>query len=122
MIPDLDPLLDCRCPHCAVSLRFRWLRRRPFPGLPPGHEPYACPACQGPLFERRHPALADNWRWSRFYLPGVALCALGIFVPSLGGLLPLAVAVLGLGLVALLVYMVRERWGWKRYGAEPPQP
>ena len=48
-------------------------------------------------------------------MPGVILSALGIFIPSLGWLLPFAVAALYLGLLALIIYMVRERWGWKRY-------
>ena len=77
----------------------------------------ACAYCNGPLVERRHPAIANNWLWSRFYLPGVALCAAGIFVPSLGWLIPFAMAVLAIGLAALAIYIVRERWGWKRYAA-----
>ncbi len=115
MIPELDPLMDFRCPHCRTSLRFR--RVRPSPDADPKAliTPYRCPVCEAALREQRHPALANNWLWSRFYLPGVLLCALGIFVPSLGWLLPMAVAALGLGLAALVVYMVRERWGWKRY-------
>lgn len=114
MFPELDPLMDFRCPHCEASLRFRRVRQAATP--PGGNAPYLCPLCAGTLVERRHPALANNWLWSRFYLPGVLLTALGIFVPSLGWLLPVAVAALALGLLALVVYMVRQRWGWRRYG------
>lgn len=110
MLSELDPLMDFRCPHCAASLRLRRVPRQPGPD---GH--LVCPLCAGGLVERRHPAIANNWLWSRFYLPGVLLCALGIFLPSLAWLLPFAVVVLLLGFVALLVYVVRERWGWKRY-------
>lgn len=115
MIPELDPLMDFSCPHCGSSLRFR--RVRPCPDTDPRAliTRYRCPVCETALREQRHPALTNNWLWSRFYLPGVLLCALGIFVPSLGWLLPLAVAALGLGLAALVIYMVKARWGWKRY-------
>lgn len=112
MLPELDPLMDFRCPHCAGSLRLRRVRRQPGPE---GH--LVCPLCAGGLVERPHPAIANNWLWSRFYLPGVLLCALGIFVPALAWLLPYAVAVLLLGFAALLVYVVRQRWGWQRYAA-----
>jgi hypothetical protein len=80
---------------------------------------YGCPFCNGVIVQRWHPALFNNWLWSRFYMPGVILTALGIFIPSLGWLLPFAVAALYLGLIALVVYMVRERWGWKRYVPAP---
>lgn len=121
MFACLDPLMDFRCPHCQASLRFRWVRPAP-PDPAWGRDPpYLCPACAGRLVERRHPAIADNWLWSRFYLPGVLLCALGIFVPALAWLLPYALVVLGGGLVALVVYMLRERWGWKRYGPWPAE-
>ncbi len=110
MFAELDPLMDFACPHCATSLRWRRL----------GEQPLACPVCSGLLEEHRHPAIANNWLWSRFYLPGVGLCGLGIFVPSLGWLLPFAVAVLALGFAAMLVYILRQRWGWKRY--TPPCP
>lgn len=114
MFAELDPLMDFRCPQCGQSLRWRRVPMRDDVEI--GSAPYVCPLCQVALFERRHPAVANNWLWSRFYLPGVLLCALGIFVPTLGWLLPFAVGALGLGLLALLVYMIRERWGWRRYG------
>jgi len=118
VLSELDPLTDLGCPHCGASLRLRRVRQLEESGP---DRPYVCPVCEGTLVERRHPAIANNWLWSRFYLPGVLLCALGIFVPSLGWMLPFAVAVLGVGVLAMLVYIVRERWGWKRYGASPEE-
>lgn len=119
MLACLDPLLNFGCPHCGASLRFRRVRPVGPHSEQPGPTPRSCPVCQGGVVERRHPALANSWRWSLFYLPGVALCALGIYVPSLGWLLPYAMAALALGLVALVGYMVAARWGWRCYGVYP---
>ncbi len=117
MFSELDPLMDFGCPHCSASLRFRRVSKLPGGDARGGNSPRVCAHCSGLIVERRHPAIADNWRWSRFYLPGVLLCAAGIFVPSLGWLLPFALVVLAIGLAALVAYMVRERWGWNRYAA-----
>ncbi|NDY93952.1 hypothetical protein [Ideonella livida] len=117
MFPALNPLTRFACPHCQQSLRWRKV-----PANADGAHDSAgaalrtCPACGGTVVERRHPALSNPWLWTRFYLPGVLLCALGIFVPALGWLLPLAGATLAGGLVLLLVYMVRARWRWAAYG------
>ena len=122
MFKSLDPLVDFGCPHCGASLRFRWVRQSQQSSAGNVDPPYVCPLCEGRIIWRRHPAIADNWLWSRFYMPGVILCALGIFVPALGWLLPFAVGALALGFIALIVYMVRERWGWKCYGVYPEAP
>lgn len=82
---------------------------------------HGCPFCNGIIVERRHPAIANNWLWARFYMPGVILTAMGLFIPSLGWLLPFAVIALYVGLAAIIVYMLRERWGWKRYASAPEQ-
>lgn len=119
MFACLDPLLNFGCPHCGVSLRFRRVPEANPQTSQPGPTPRRCPVCQGGVVERRHPALTNSCRWSLFFLPGVALCALGIFVPSLGWLLPYAVVILEMGLAALVVYMVAARWGWRCYGAYP---
>lgn len=114
MIAELDPLLDFSCPYCKVSLRFRRLLANDADPLS-NDAPRLCPACRGEVREHRHPALADNWRWSRFTLPGVLGCAMCILFPSLAGLLPMAVGAMLLGLLALIVYMVWARWGWRQY-------
>lgn len=51
----------------------------------------------------------------RFVLPGVITSAVAIFSPPMGWLVPWAIGLLVLGCVALVVYMLRERWGWHRY-------
>ncbi len=117
MLSVLDPLMDFRCPHCGVSLRFRRVPRLSSPDALAPNAVHVCSLCNGNLIERQHPAIANNWLWSRFYLPGVILSAIGIFFPSLGWLLPFALGALAFGFLALVTYMVRERWGWKRYVA-----
>lgn len=115
MFSMFDPLMDFRCPHCDVSLRFRCVRMLSNADPKILNPPYICPLCKGTMTERRHPAIANAWLWSRFYMPGVLLCTLGTFVPSLGWILPYALVALAVGFFAIVVYMVRERWGWKRY-------
>lgn len=118
MFSRLDPLVSFRCPRCRSSLRFRRVIEVPeSPGSP--HFLCACPACKGEIVLHQHPAFPDNWRWSRFLLPGVACAAIGIFVPSAAGLLPWAVALLVAGAVALVAYMIWQRWGWSCYGLPP---
>lgn len=121
MLSALNPLTRFGCPHCQQSLRWRMVPAHPA-GVrdSSGATLRRCPACGGALVERRHPARSHPWLWARFYLPGVLLSALGIFVPAWGWLLPLAGAALAGGLVLLLGYMVRERWNWQFYGRPAP--
>ncbi len=119
MFSRLDPLVDFRCPRCAVSLRFRRVEPDPT-ATDRSCWLCVCPYCHGRLVARRHPAFADNWRWMVFILPGVLCSAVGVFVPSAGWLLPWALGLLALGLVALVGYMVWQRWGWACYELPPP--
>ena len=115
LFAELDFLLSHRCPRCGAGLRFRRLARDSVPGRHGPETAYLCRQCKARLVERMHPALSDNWRWSRFTLPPVLFCALTLFVPALNGLLPWAVATMVLGVVGLLAYMIRERLRSTRY-------
>ncbi len=121
MFSRLDPLVDFRCPHCRTSLRFRRVQELPASTGSPAFL-CACPVCGAAVVARQHPAFPDNWRWMRFVAPGIATAAVAIFVPSAGWLAPVGLALLGFGLLALVVYMVRQRWGWQCYGPQPDRP
>lgn len=118
MFSRFDPLVSYRCPRCQASLRFR---RVPELSASTGSPDFlcACPECHGSIILRQHLAFPDNWRWMRFILPGVLCCAIGIFFPSVAWLLPWSVALLGIGLVALVIYMIWQRWGWQCYVLPP---
>lgn len=122
MFSVFDPLMDFNCPHCQQSLRWRRVTQMAKDHQYGPEMPYLCPLCAGKIVRHRHPAISNNWLWSRFYLPGVFLCTLGIFVPALGWILPFAVGTLLLGLLAMVIYIVRERWGWKHYLAHQENP
>lgn len=109
-----DPLVDFSCPHCHQSLRFRRVQELPASTGSPNFL-CACPVCKGEIILRQHRAFPDNWRWMAFLAPGMAVSASGIFVPALAGLLPFGVALMALGLLALVAYMIRQRWKWRCY-------
>ncbi len=79
----------------------------------------ACPECRGPIILRQHRAFPDNWRWMSFLGPGILGCALGIFLPAAAWLLPWALVMLVAGLLALVAYMIWQRWGWQCYVLPP---
>lgn len=112
---DLDLLTSHACPLCGKSLRFRLLSPAPVDERRMHDAPWICPHCDGKLVEQRHPALAGDHLWLRFTLPGMVFFVLGIFLPSLAWLFPLAIVATGLGLAATFAYMVRERLQSPRY-------
>jgi hypothetical protein len=115
MLQMFDPLVDFHCPHCATSLRWRLLK------FTSDGNARICPACEALVVGNLHPAVFNNWLWSRFYLPGVLLCAVGIFVPSLAWLLPFAVVVLFAGFAVIVIYMIKQRIGWQVYRPYEPK-
>lgn len=111
----LDPFINLKCPHCHNSLRFRFVTKKHEHNNSNLVTPYHCPICNELIIETIHPAFANNWLWSRFYLPGVFLCMIGIFIPSISWILPIAVIVLIAGFILLVGYMIKERLGWQVY-------
>jgi hypothetical protein len=118
MFSRFDPLVDFRCPRCRASLRFRRVEELPASRGAPDFL-CACPECEGSILLRQHAAFPDNWRWMVFIGPGILLCAVGIFFPAAAGLLPWALFLLAAGLLALVAYMIRQRWGWQCYVLPP---
>lgn len=102
--------MDFRCPRCLLSLRARSLPEHEAPRAT-RNEPRrwyrVCPGCQAKLVKRDHPALANDWLWMRFVLPGILLTGVGVF--GWPPLLWIAVPGMCLGGVAAVVYTVRER-------------
>lgn len=121
MFSRLDPLVSFDCPRCAASLRFRRVDEAPASGAWLGFL-RVCPACGGTILLRHHAAFADDWRWMRFVMPGVLAAALGTFAPGFGWLVPVALALLAAGLVAVVAYMLWQRWNWRTYVLPPESP
>lgn len=114
MFSRFDPLVNFCCPCCLTSLRFRRVDELPeSPGSP--NFLCACPECQGRIILRQHVAFPDNWRWMSFMAPGIVCCAVGILLPAAAWLLPWALLMLGAGLLAIIGYMIGQRWGWQCY-------
>lgn len=116
MFSIFDPLIDYSCPYCQESLRWRRVKKYENIGQVNLCESYnICPCCNEKIIEQRHDAFANNWLWTRFYLLGVILCAIDIFIPTIAWILPYSVVVLIIGLISLIVYMISQRWNWKVY-------
>ena len=114
MFSRFDPLVNFGCPRCQASLRFRRVEELPASRGSPNFL-CACPECQGSIILRQHPAFPDNWRWMSFMGPGILGCSLGILFPAAAWLLPWALVLLVAGLLAIVVYMIWQRWGWQCY-------
>lgn len=114
MFSSLDPLVDFQCPRCHSSLRFRRVHELPGSTGSPNFL-CACPECDGAIILRQHKAFPDDWRWMLFIAPGLLICTLAIFVQRLAFAIPIGVAFLLVGLLALIVYMISERWNWRCY-------
>ena len=109
-----DPLVDFSCPRCHSSLRFRKVRELPTSAGSPNFL-CSCPVCMGEIVLRQHQAFPDNWRWLRFLAPGIAICALAIFVQEIAWLIPFGIALLAVGLLVIVAYMIWQRWNWRCY-------
>lgn len=114
MFSALDPLVDFSCPRCGSSLRFRRVRELPTSAGTPNFL-CSCPVCESAIVLRQHQAFPDNWRWLVFVAPGIATCTFAIFIQEMAWLIPFGVVLLGLGLFALVVYMIWQRWKWRCY-------
>jgi hypothetical protein len=112
MFSALDPWVDFDCPRCGASLRFRRVRESPSSAGSPNFL-CCCPVCTGEIVLRQHQAFPDDWRWLCFVAPGMVACAFSIFIREMAWLVPFGVLLLGLGLLALVAYMIRQRWRWR---------
>ena len=111
-------LEDHRCPHCHASLRFRFVKTVDIEGAGSfdrlsAHE--VCPCCGAAILLREHAAVINDWLWAKRLAPGLALWILALFT----GLPPLltitGTALLAIGLLLVLHYMVKERLGRRRF-------
>lgn len=114
--------MDHRCPYCAKSLRFRWMKwiDVPRPSWDSPRITYKrCPYCHGAIRELIHPAFADDWLWMRYLSPGLGLYILAM-VFSYPPLMVLATVVLIAGFFWSIWYTLRERLRWARFEAFDP--
>lgn len=114
MFSALDPLVDFSCPRCGISLRFRRVHELPTSAGSPNFL-CSCPVCTGEIVLRQHQAFPDNWRWMSFVTPGIVICTFAIFIQEMAWLIPFGVVMLGLGLLALVGYMIWQRRKWHCY-------
>ncbi|MBK7017924.1 MAG: hypothetical protein IPH39_20850 [Sulfuritalea sp.] len=111
-------LEDHRCPHCRTSLRLRYVKTVDIAGArdsDPVSSHEVCPRCGAAILLREHAAVMNDWLWGKRLAPGLAVWVLALFT----GLPPLltitGTALLAIGLLLVLHYMVTERLGRRRF-------
>lgn len=108
-------LCDYRCPHCRHSLRFRWVKTREIVPVPwergmiaTYHE--VCPVCEGAIKVSWHLAVFHEWLWAKRLAPGIAIWIVAMLINFPPLMMAAGTVVLLVGLVAIVYYMVVDRW------------